>query len=169
MKRLYLLRHAKSSWDDDGVRDHERQLAPRGVRAATLMGVYLSQQGYLPDLVLCSSARRAVETLERLRPRLEPAPEVNVEHELYGADTSELLDRVAAVADGIGALLIVGHNPTIGMAAIALAGRGDGVARQRLRQNYPTGALAAFELESWREAAPGSGRLIDFTTPRDLV
>ena len=95
--RLLLLRHAKSSWDDAGLADHDRPLAKRGRRAAERVGAYLRTSDLLPDLVLCSSARRTQETLELLA---LGDREVRIEEGLYGAVEHELLDRVRQLSDG---------------------------------------------------------------------
>src|SRR5919108_5777471 len=97
MHFIYLLRHAKSSWDT-GEPDHERPLAPRGRRAAKAMRRHLRAQRIEPELVLCSTARRARETLERIEPALGGS-DVLVERELYGASRGELLERLRSVPD----------------------------------------------------------------------
>src|SRR5690348_15438101 len=112
MKRLYLLRHAKSSWKDASVPDRERPLAARGRRAATAMAGHIDAAGVEVQLVLCSPARRALETLDRLRPALGGA-DVRVEPELYGADAAGLLARVRRVPDAVDAFLLIGHNPAL--------------------------------------------------------
>src|SRR5207247_5287517 len=97
-KRLLLLRHGKSSWDDPGIADHDRPLAPRGRRAAKSMGEHLRRESIRPVLVLCSSAVRARETLDAVA----PTGEVRIEPELYGAPWDELLDRLRRVPGGVG-------------------------------------------------------------------
>ena len=151
MKRLYLLRHAKSSWDDPELADHERPLSARGRRAADAIGNYLREHGIEPELVLCSSAARTRETLERIGLSGE------VERELYGASASELLARVRELPPSLGSVLLIGHNPGMHDVALALTG-GPG--------KYPTGALATIELAGW---TAGSGRMIDFVRPRELA
>jgi phosphohistidine phosphatase len=169
--RLYLLRHAKSSWANPGLEDHERPLAPRGERAASLMGVYLAQGRVQPSLLLCSSARRTLETLERVVAQLSPRPGVCIERELYLADPAALLARVQQVEERHAALMLIGHNPGMAELARLLAGRGDEVARRRMRAKFPTAALAElrFQLSDWREVAAGGGELRAFCTPKDLV
>ena len=164
-RRIYLLRHAKSSWDDPDLPDHERPLAPRGRKAAARLAAHLAGLGVVPDLVLCSPARRTRETLERLGPAVAGAP-VELEEGLYLASAPALLERLRAVPEDRASVLLIGHNPGIHEAALALAGRGD---RARLEQGFPTGALATLEYEGeFAELAPGSCALVDFVVPREL-
>jgi phosphohistidine phosphatase len=170
MKRLLLLRHAKSSWDDPGLSDHERPLAPRGRRAAEAMAAHLRDEGIEPDLVLCSSSRRTRETLDRLSPALGARPSVSIESELYGASERELLERLNALDDQPQSVLVIGHNPGIEQLAIDLAGSGAQPQLDALRRKFPTGALATLEFErGWSELAPSSARLADFVTPKQLA
>src|SRR4051794_26437716 len=120
MKRLYLLRHAKSSWKDPGLADHDRPLAGRGRRAAKAVARHLREQGIDPELVLCSTARRARETLERLEPALGRGA-VRVEPVLYGADAGALLEHLRGVSDAVGSVLVIGHNPGLQRLALGLA------------------------------------------------
>lgn len=168
MKRLYLLRHAKSSWDDPELDDHDRPLAPRGRRAARLIAAHLGGEAITPALVLCSSARRARETLERIAPALGGDVPVQIERELYGASEQSLLARLRAIEDGVESVLLIGHNPAVQQLALSLAGSGERVAR--VRSKYPTGALATLELGGrWSDLRPGSAELTDFVTPKQLA
>jgi phosphohistidine phosphatase len=165
-RRLLLLRHGKSSWDDPSLPDHDRPLAKRGRRAAERMGAHLRAGGRRPELVLCSTARRTRETLERLA--LEGS-KARFEDGLYGADEHELLERLRAVPERTGSVLLVGHNPGIQDLAVELAGPDPGEDARRLRERFPTGALATFELDRpWRGLAPGRARLTSFLVPREL-
>ena len=110
MKRVFLLRHAKSSWKQRGVFDHDRALAPRGRHAAKAIARHLLEQGIEPELVLCSTAQRARETFERIEPVLG-TPVVRFEQELYGASAGVLLDRLQGVGNAVGSVLLIGHNP----------------------------------------------------------
>ena len=112
MKRVYLLRPAKSSWRVSGVPDHDRPLAHRERRAATAIARHLREQGIEPELVLCSTARRARETLERIEPALG-TPGVRFEPELYGASAGGLLDRLHGVPEAVGSVMLIGHNPAL--------------------------------------------------------
>jgi phosphohistidine phosphatase len=121
MKRVYLLRHAKSSWKHPELPDHDRPLAGRGRRAAKAIVRHMRAQEFVPELVLCSTARRARETLERIEPALGRAP-VRVERELYGASARELLARLRRLPDDVGSVLVIGHNPGMHELAVELAG-----------------------------------------------
>jgi len=165
--RLLLLRHAKSSWAEPGVRDHDRPLAERGRRAAALVGDHLRQQRIVPDLVLCSSARRTCETLALLD--LPDGVDIRVTRDLYLAGPREVLDVVRSVDEAVRTLLVIGHNPTTQELALDLAGEGDRGARQRISAKYPTGALAVLTTSCrWGELDAGSAALERFVTPRDL-
>ena len=110
MKRLYLLRHAKSSWKDTSLPDHDRPLSGRGRRAAKAIARHLREQDLEPQLVLCSTARRARETLERIQPALGAAT-VEFEHDLYAASADALLERLRRVPDTVASVMLIGHNP----------------------------------------------------------
>ena len=168
MKQLFLLRHAKSSWEDPELADHDRPLAPRGRRAAKLIAEHLRRQAVAPELVLSSSAVRTRETLESIAPVLGEDVSVQIEDELYAASEQVLLERVRAVEDGVESLLLIGHNPGVEQLALLLAGSGEKVAA--LERKYPTGALATLEFSGpWRELAAGTAELTDFVTPKQLA
>src|SRR5215216_6730711 len=119
-KRLALVRHAKSSWADPDLADHDRPLNARGRRAATLVGQYLHAAGVHPDLVLCSSATRARQTLELLP--LARMTDVLIEDQLYGAGPHELLARLRRIPAAVGSALLIGHNPGLEELARELVG-----------------------------------------------
>jgi phosphohistidine phosphatase len=168
MKRLLLLRHAKSSWDDPELSDHDRPLAPRGRRAAKAIAGHLRRERVAPGLVLCSPARRTRETLERIAPALGKSTPVLIEEELYGASGARLLGRLRAVDDGVESVMLIGHNPAIEQLALSLAGGGDKLAD--VQAKYPTGALATLEFEGrWSELRPGVATLTGFVTPKQLA
>lgn len=157
-KRLLLLRHAKSSWDDPALPDHERPLAPRGRKAAKRIGAHLGNEPI--QLVLCSSARRTRETLQLVA----PPGEVQIEDELYGATAERLMRRLQSVPDEIEEAMLIGHNPAIQDLAVSLSG---GAAE--LAEKFPTGALATLVWNgSWRALAPGHAELVAFVKPREL-
>jgi len=171
VKRLYLLRHAKSSWDDPDLDDHERPLATRGKRAAKTMGRHLAALGVCPDLVFCSTARRARETFERVQRQLGGASAVETEGALYTASADELVRRIRSVSDDVGTLMLVGHEPVMSRLAGALAAADESETSRRMRRKFPTGAFAeiGFEVGCWAEIAPGNGSLRRFLVPRDLA
>jgi phosphohistidine phosphatase len=163
---VLLLRHAKSSWKDPDLADHDRPLARRGRLAAELMAGYLRQHQMSPALVVCSSAARATETLDHLAPALR-ASEVRIEAGIYDASARDLLVRLREVPEPTASVMLIGHNPAIEDLAGRLAGNGSEL--ERMAGKFPTGALAALELPGrWRNLEPGQGRLVDFVTPRDL-
>jgi phosphohistidine phosphatase len=161
---LYLLRHAKSSWDDPGRPDRERPLAPRGMRDAKRVAKHLGRLGVAPELVLCSPAARTRETLERVLPALAGV-DVQVDDELYGAPSEALLERLRAVPDEVGSVMLIGHNP--GLQDLALTLASDNALRERVAAKFPTAALATLALPSWR-LSPGDGELVDFVVPKEL-
>ena len=166
MHSLYLLRHAKSSWDDPTLADHDRPLAPRGRRDAKLIAKHLRGAGGDPELVLCSSAVRTRETLELLRPALAGAT-VMVEEELYGASSDDLLARVRLVPDPVASVLLIGHNPGLHELALWLATAGEEL--ERLELKFPTAALATLVLATtWSRLAPAGATLEAYVVPKQL-
>jgi phosphohistidine phosphatase len=170
MRSLTLLRHAKSSWADETVDDFHRPLNDRGRKAAAAMGRYLVAKGARFDLVLASPAQRVVETLAGLAAGGWEAGPVQFDSAIYHASTRDLLAMVRAAPDPVRRLLLVGHNPVIGMLALQLSVDDGAGLRAEVAANYPTGALAGLELdiEDWSEAGPECGRLVEFTVPRSL-
>src|SRR6218665_2058758 len=169
MRRLMLLRHAKSNWPA-GVADRDRPLATRGREAAPLMGRYLADELLLPDLVLISPALRTAETWKLVAPMLPEKPATHVEPRIYEAPADRLLEVVQEVETEVRTLLMVGHNPGFEDLAARLAGHGDRYAQARMAQKYPTCGLAVldFAVEDWRDVAARGGRLDRFVTPGSL-
>jgi phosphohistidine phosphatase len=164
VKRLFLLRHAKSSWDDASLADHDRPLAPRGLRASALIAEHLRRNRIRPALVLCSSARRTRETLERVG--LGPV-EVRFERELYGASSQDLLQRLREVPDEIESVMLVGHQPAIQELALDLAAEGSEL--EALRAKFPTAALATLTFPGeWNELGSDSAELVGYVKPKQL-
>jgi phosphohistidine phosphatase len=170
MRRLMLLRHAKSDWTVPGARDRDRTLNARGREAAPKMGAYMARHALVPDLVVASTARRVTETLDLVLPAFETAPKVVHEARVYGAGANALLDILKETAHTTHSLLLVGHNPGIGELACALIASGDVEARQRLIEKFPTAALAVidFAVDDWGKLHPRGGRLDRFVVPRTL-
>jgi len=169
MRRLMLLRHAKSNWPA-GIADRDRPLAARGREAAPVMGRYLADELLLPDLVLVSPARRTHETWELVAPMLPEKPASQHEPRIYEAKTPRLLDVVRETEGTVRTLLMIGHNPGFQELAALLTGHGDRYASARMSQKYPTCGLAVldFAVEDWRDLAPRGGRLDRFVTPASL-
>lgn len=170
MKRLLLLRHAKSSWDDPTLDDFDRPLAARGRADAPRMGRHLRAQGWIPGRVLCSPARRAVETWQAVAPELGEGPEVELDRTIYMAAPSTLLRRIQAVRTPEDSLMLVGHNPGMEELARRLVGDGRRKDVERLETKYPTCALAVFDVdvETWRDVEWTRATLVDFVRPKDL-
>lgn len=155
-RRLVVLRHAKSAWPD-GVPDHERPLAPRGLRDAPAAGRALAEAGCLPDLALCSTAVRARRTWELAAAQWAgPTPPVRFDPRLYGADVPELLGVVHETPAEVGTLLLVGHNPGLEELVLDLAGEGLDDALDEVRLKFPTSAVAvlAWYGPNWRALTP---------------
>jgi phosphohistidine phosphatase len=170
MRRLMLLRHAKSDWTRPGTRDHERALAPRGREAAPRIGRYMARHGLTPDLVVCSTATRTRETWDLVAPAFAAGPPAIYEDRLYEASPDALIGVIKETKDSAHALMLVGHNPGLHNLAQRLIASGDIEARQRLSEKFPTGALAVidFAIDDWRKLHPRSGRLDRFVVPRAL-
>lgn len=170
---LLLLRHAKSSWKDAAISDHERPLNRRGREAATAMSRYLAAEALLPDLALVSSARRTQESWTLLVAHWpEPPPPSKVLRGLYLASPSQILAQARRTPPTVRRLLVLGHNPGLETLARMLAGPGsDADALRQLEQKYPTGALALFEcpIDSWPALDRGGARLARFVPPRALI
>lgn len=172
MRQLLLLRHAKSSWDDPRLSDHARPLNARGRRAAAGMAAAMRDLGLAPDLVLVSSARRTLQTLEALSP-LEGSALVEPMDDLYLAPWSRLLDVLREVRETVRSVMLIGHNPGLHELALALAGpaamASGAPMPRRLAEAYPTAALAEFSVAlPWHLLEPGGGRLLRFLIPADL-
>ena len=170
MRRLMLLRHAKSDWTVPGARDHDRTLNARGREAAPKMGAYMARHALVPDLIVASTAARVAETLDLLLPAFEQPPKLVRDTRAYGASAGALLDIIKATPRTAHSLLLVGHNPAIGELACTLIASGDVEARQRLIEKFPTAALAVvdFAVDDWGKVHPRGGRLDRFVVPRSL-
>jgi phosphohistidine phosphatase len=168
-RTLYLLRHAKSSWSDEQLADRDRPLAPRGEDAVMRLRRYVGDAEISPELVLCSSARRTVMTLDGIAPAFPAGTTVLVEDGLYGAPSERLLGRVSEVDDGVTSVMLIGHNPGLEVLATLLVGGGDEALRRRLETKFPTGALAELAVATrWRDLTPADATLESFVVPRDL-
>jgi phosphohistidine phosphatase len=171
---LYVLRHAKSSWTQAGLEDHDRPLAPRGRKAAAALGDYLRDVAIEPSVVICSSARRTRETYERVR----PSGELMVEPALYGATAGEVIERLREIPESTQSAMVIGHNPTLQLLVLWLASphhspegseRADTARLEGVREKFPTCALAALRFGcAWRELGPGAAKLIALVRPADL-
>jgi phosphohistidine phosphatase len=167
MRCLLLLRHGKAA-SPDGIDDADRPLTGRGGDASRRMGLYLAEQGLVPDLALVSPARRAQETWSLAEPALAGVP-ARSDARIYEAPPDRLL-AVVREAPEIGTLLVVGHNPGLEELLRMLLSREERYATAATVAKFPTAALAAVDLAAptWRAVAPGSGSLHRFVTPKSL-
>jgi phosphohistidine phosphatase len=168
-RRLTLLRHAKSDWPD--VPDHDRPLAKRGRKDAPEIGRWLRRHGYVPDTVICSTARRTRQTWDLVAPQLDGSPTVEFEPRAYAASAQTLLYLCRELPGRCRAALLIAHNPGLEELAASLAeppaGQG---ARGPAGFRFPTAAVAVFEFAGeWPALTPGQARLLDFIVPADLL
>ena len=164
-RRLHLLRHAKSAWDDPMQSDHDRPLAPRGRRATALLHEHVRAAGIGPQLVLCSTARRTVDTLAAV----DPGGETVLEPRLYGASAEELLRRLQLVEDRYDEVMVVGHNPALQMLVLKLVGDPRNADLIEIRRKLPTGALVSLAFDGdWATLAPAAAKLTGFVRPKAL-
>jgi len=153
------MRHAKAG-DLPGGPDAERALNPRGRRDAAAAGDWLRGHGLIPDLVLCSAARRARQTWQQVAAGLAVPVTVREDPRLYEASSAELLDVIRAAPPDTATLMYVGHNPAAQDMASGLLGRAEG---------FPAAAIAVIGLAvPWASAAAGDGALAGFWTPRPV-
>ena len=174
MRRLMLLRHAKTETDAPSGQDQDRRLDNRGRSDAAEIGSWIAMHPPFPDLVLVSPAVRAHQTWEiaweAMKERVRP-PDVEFQPELYGAEPAQLLHSIRmAAAHDPKRLMLVGHNPGMHELALMLAGSGDKTAKKALEDNLPTSGLAVldFEIDDWTDVAFRRGRLVLFTSPKLL-
>jgi phosphohistidine phosphatase len=162
MKTLLILRHAKSSWSNANLGDHDRPLNERGKRDAPRVGRLLRREGLVPDLILCSSAERALATAEAVALESGYEQEIQVTRALYHGGPEHYLAALRQLPDVCSRVMVVGHNPGLEELLESLTGNGE---------SMPTGALAQVELPIARWSAVvghTAGRLVDFWVPRDL-
>ena len=165
MKRLFVLRHAKSDWGQPGVADHERPLAARGKRATTLLAEHLQRVPVEPAVVLCSTATRARQTLDNTR---IDAP-VRYSERLYGATPGTMIEEIIETADDIGTLLVIGHEPTMSALALILADddHTDTAVVERISTKFPTSAIAVLAVPcAWKALELRRAALTGFEVPR---
>jgi phosphohistidine phosphatase len=172
-RRLYLLRHAKSSWDQPGLPDHDRPLSDRGRQATKVLAQHIQAHRINPDLILCSSSVRTRQTLAGVLPGYEGAI---VEAGLFTAGNEQLLARLRQVDPELQSVMVIGHNPamqtlTLKLAALETDDRpADAEGLAEIRRKLPTGALVTLKFEApWEELAPGAAVLLDYIRPKALL
>lgn len=171
MKKLILLRHAKSSWDDPALSDHDRTLNARGKAAAPVIAAWLAAQGHLPDTVLCSSAVRTRETFRRMAKKVPALPEPVIEPSLYHASPGILLDRARLLPEDCESAMIIGHQPGLGAMARRLSSGAVPPGCAQAFEHFPTAAAAVFEIaiSGWKDLAFNSAEFVAFAKPRELM
>lgn len=168
MGRLYLLRHAKAKWADPGMRDYDRALDPRGLDEAAAMGRAIAERALKPEVVICSNAVRARQTLEQIDPALDIAKTAKFTDELYATDAPGYLEIATGAADA-DSVMLIGHNPMLEDLAIGLATQGDEHAISELQMGFRTAGLAAIDFDGPPSTFDASGgSLALYLTPDDL-
>ncbi len=168
---LFLLRHAKSAWDEEGLADAERPLAARGTAAAKAMGRAMAENDLLPDRVLVSTARRARDTWALVSAGWHPKPAAVFIPELYDfGDGSALLDVIRREGSQARRLMLVGHNPSLERLAERIVASGPRKLREAMAAKFPTGALAVIrvEIDGWSQLSEKAGELLQFMRPKEL-
>lgn len=160
-RRLILVRHAKSDWDNPDLADHDRPLNPRGRRAARLLGDWLAGRGYEPEEVLCSTSLRTCQTWEGAEAAvLESRPDLVLLPQLYNADADMLMQVLRQARQQT--VMMIAHNPGIGEFAAKLPAQPP---FDEMFRKYPTAAtlVVDFQIDDWSAVQPGTGSLRDFT------
>lgn len=167
MKRLGLLRHAKSDWSDMALRDFDRGLNERGRRGAALMGAHIRDHGVTWDLLLASPAERVKRTIDAARLNLP----VQWDEHVYLAESSTLIHVLQGVEGDPGAVLLAGHNPGLQELIFDLvAPENENALFAEVAEKYPTAAFAVLELaiDRWADCRSGCGKIVHLARPRDL-
>ncbi len=171
MKRLTLLRHAKSSWSDSTQRDFDRPLNAKGKRAAARIGSHLAAENFRCDLLIASPARRVKETLVALELPDGIFADLRFDERLYLASATTLREVASETDDGVDHLMLMGHNSGLEDLVLDLVpDDGSSPLRDEVFEKYPTATVANMELDidNWSAIKPGCGRLVGFVRPRDL-
>ena len=161
MKTLYLARHAKSSWDERGVSDHDRGLNARGKRDAPQIGEVLFNKGYSPDVIYSSSAKRAITTVKIIAEKLQyPFQKIVVTNKIYEAATKDLINIINEFDDKFDSAMLFGHNPSFTVLSNLLT--------DKYIDNMPTCSVAVINLnvESWKDVESECGKLAAFEYPK---
>ncbi len=169
MPHLLLLRHAKSDWSTPALTDFDRPLAERGRRAAPLLGRFIGERKWRPELVLCSSALRARQTLDLVLPVLPVQPQVRYLKSLYLAAPSRMIALLRRQPADIGSIMVVAHNPGMENLAFQLLGGVTSAAARKMAEKFPTAALARFKVPSWNGLGHAPADLKNFVRPKDLA
>lgn len=171
MKRLCLLRHAKSDWSDTGLADFDRPLNERGKRAATFMAEFISGSDYRPEHIVCSAAVRAKATLDPLNVRLRYDVPVDLTRKLYHAMPEAFFSAARSLPESAGTALVIAHNPGLELFAQALCRDGSHALARDMAEGYPTAGFAVigFDIASWADLQPRVGEPLFFGRPKLLM
>lgn len=169
VKKIYLLRHAKSD-HPRGIDDEDRPLNSRGREASTKMGKYIVEQIGVPDVVLCSTAVRTTQTLQGISRYFPKEVPTHALKQLYLATPGEILREICKLDENINSVMVVGHNPGIHQLSVLLTGHSSNITIfDRIRLKFPTAALAVLDANvPWHELEPGFCTLEQFITPKDI-
>ncbi|MCR9212682.1 MAG: histidine phosphatase family protein [Proteobacteria bacterium] len=170
MRKLTLLRHAKSSWTDHAIADFDRPLAPRGRKAAVKIGLYLAETGLSPDFILCSPAKRTRETLAKITPFLTHKYDIKLERSIYSAGSGGgVISYLKSAPLSSEHVLVIGHNPTMQQLALDLATPEADSRYSDIERKFPTAALAhiEFDIPDWKSLR-SRGRLVHYIVPKEL-
>ncbi|HEX3502051.1 MAG TPA: histidine phosphatase family protein [Xanthobacteraceae bacterium] len=170
MRRLLLLRHAKTERAEPGERDRDRKLTKRGRNDAPMIGAYMAKHNLVPDLALVSPSARTQETWALVAPCFAKTPPMEMDDRIYNASTNQLVEVITETKKAK-ALLMIGHNPSFHELAVQLVAAGDVNLREQLKEGLPTSGLVVIDLpiEDWSLLHPRAGRLERFVTPRLLA
>lgn len=168
-KDIFIVRHAKAAPAGDPESDFERPLRRRGRAAATAIAATFASQGWQPDLILCSPARRTRETLAPLLERFAGTADTSLEAGLYQAAAPALLARLQRVPDGKTAVAIVGHNPGLQQLVLLLTPPSAGETRRKVAEKFPTAGIVHLRFSglAWKQLMAGSARLLEFVVAGD--
>ncbi len=163
---IVVIRHAKSSWDDPSIPDHDRPLSKRGRNALARLGDHIADLGLRPDLVLCSTSRRTRETLDGIRPTLGRKTRIEFDADLYEAGTGQLVDALCRLSNQIVTVYLIGHNP--GLADLVDLLAADTSIGGAAVEKFPTAAVAVLSVKgTWDALQPACASLDSFWAPRD--
>jgi len=170
MKSLHLLRHAKSSWKDPGLGDHDRPLNKRGRQTAKMMAAYLRRMKIAPDLVICSTAVRAQQTLDPIIKPAKKPPKIVLVREIHEGVLRTLWEQLWNLPESVKSVLLIGHNPALHDLALELADADSDKLLPQAGEKFPTGAMASFRFDgAWKALEPHRALLTSFITPNSIA
>lgn len=163
MKTLYILRHADADWGAKGSKDFDRPLSAVGQNQCLEVAAYITQKNIKPDLVLCSTAKRATATCSRIDETLNNTWAVQETKALYLCTIKQLIEEINMVSDDYTHLLIVGHNPALQEVSWLLSGKSDSTLMRSVETSFPPATLTthSFNCNHWSEVDKGLGILKD--------